>query len=307
MDPLAVKPAKAALLAALEDKRPNPFPIFFRSWTLTVLPWAGTIALLSRHKGSWGFWLLSALVAGFTQNALGVLQHEGSHFFFHRNRKANDIWCNLLVCLPIFNTVQGYRLPHAKHHRNSGEPDDPYFELYGRYPSHWHLIRGFLQDCAGLSAISRFFHRYKPTDEHSVKKEGWYVLPGFALVQAAIAGILFWATGKWFAYVLLWLAPLMCLAIAINRFRTIVEHYPGFLGIKANRTSLTGWLEYLCVAPYGYGNHLEHHLLPQIPYYQLDFAHRFLERHGVAFTENEVNTRGYLRTFARLVREMHAP
>ena len=61
--------------------------------------------------------------------------------------------------------------------------------------------------------------------------------------------------------------------------------------------------EYLCVAPYGYGYHLEHHLLPHVPYYDLAFTHRFLADR-VAYTDNEVCTYGYLHTFRRLLLEM---
>ncbi|MDI1315222.1 fatty acid desaturase [Prosthecobacter sp.] len=250
------------------------------------------------------FWLLAALVIGFTQNALGLLMHEGSHYFFHHNKKASDLWCDALVCLPIFNTVQGYRTPHFEHHRCSGETTDPYFELYGEYPTRQHLIRCFLIDCSGISAIQKFFKRQVCAGSGKLGMNNpTYALPFFLLVQFLLWLLLFGVTGKWYAWLLLWVAPLMTVAICLNRLRTIVEHYPGFQGIQVNRTSLTGWLEYLCIAPYGYGHHLEHHWLPQVPYYDLAFTHRFLaERFD--FASNDVNSHGYLHTFRRLVHEI---
>jgi len=303
MNQETLKQAKEDLVATLRLRERDPFPIFLRSWALTLLPLLLAFGLTASFPRWWA-WLATAIVAGLTQNALGILMHEGSHYFCHRGRKASDTWCNLLVCLPIFNTVQGYRTPHFEHHRSSGEPEDPYFELYADYPSRRHLLKGFLLDFTGISALRKFVVRYSRTEKPSPKPDVWYAVPGLFLIQVLIAGLCFVVTGKWYAYFFLWVFPLMTIPVSINRLRTVVEHYPGLLGIKVNRTSLTGLIEYACIAPYGYENHLEHHLLPQVPYYDLDYAHRFLESHDVAFTENEVNSRGYLQTFFRLAQEM---
>src|SRR5205085_10592961 len=136
-----------------------------------VLPLAAALILLASFPYHPAVWVLTALVSGFTQNALGVLMHEGSHFFFHRKKESSDLWCNLLVCLPILNTVQGYRMPHFEHHRCSGEPDDPYFELYNMYPTRWHLIKGFLFDLTGISAVSKFFGRYGSESARKTRRE----------------------------------------------------------------------------------------------------------------------------------------
>lgn len=300
----AFKSVRSKLMAALAERERDPFPVFLRAWALTVLPFVLMCLLLARWPHSIVLWVLTALVTGFVQNALGLLMHEGSHYFFHRSKKASDIWCDMLVCLPIFNTVQGYRTPHAEHHRSSGEDTDPYYLLYGSYTTFGHLLGQFLLDLAGFSAVERFFGRYGAEGGgKAAKSNPAYALPSFLLIQLGLWSLLFWITGQWYAWFVLWVAPLMTIAILVNRFRTIVEHYPGFLGIKVNRSSLTGWVEYLCVAPYGYGHHLEHHLMPQVPYYDLGFVHRFLAPH-VEYSENEVATQGYLSTFRRLMREM---
>ncbi len=290
-------------MAALAKRDRDPFPVFLRAWALTVLPFVLMCLLLARWPHSVALWVLTALVTGFVQNALGLLMHEGSHYFFHRSKKASDIWCDVLVCLPIFNTVQGYRTPHFEHHRSSGETADPYFDLYA-YPSVRHLIRQFMVDCAGISAIQRFFSRYGAGGAgKAAKGNPAYAGPVFLVIQLGLWFLLFKVTGQWYAWFLLWVAPLMTVTLVVNRFRTIVEHYPGFLGIKVNRSSITGWIEYLCVAPYGYGHHLEHHLMPQVPYYDLGFTHRFLASR-VDYSDNEVATYGYLSAFRRLVREI---
>jgi fatty acid desaturase len=301
---LLFKSVKEELMAVLAKRERNPFPIFLRAWLLTMLPFLSMCILLSFWPHLLVLWLMTALVAGFVQNGLGLLMHEGSHYFLHRSKKANDLWANILVCLPIFNTVQGYRIPHFEHHRSSGDDSDPYYFLYGSYPNLGHLLSRFLMDLLGVSALQRFFGRYFAEGIPAVNKRNpAYSLPVFLVIQLVIWLLLYCVTGRWYAWLLLWIVPLMTVTIFLNRFRTIVEHYPGFQGITISRTSLTGWLEYLCIAPYGYGHHLEHHLMPQIPYYHLGFVHKYLSAH-VNYTENELCSQGYLKTFIRLMREL---
>lgn len=299
----AFKSVREELMAALARRERDPFPMFLRTWALTVLPFVVMCILLARWPHSTLLWVLTALVTGFVQNALGLLMHEGSHYFFHRSKKASDVWCDILVCLPIFNTVRGYRTSHFEHHRSAGETADPYFDLYA-CPSVGHLVRKFLVDCVGIGAIRKFCSRYGAGGAGKVaERNPVYAGPVFLVIQFGLWFLLFKVTGQWYAWFLLWVAPLMTVAQAVNRFRTFVEHYPGFLGIKVSRSSITGWIEYLCVAPYGYGHHLEHHLLPHVPYYHLAFTHRFLAAR-VDYSDNEVATYGYLSAFRRLVGEM---
>lgn len=291
-------------MVALAKRECEPLPIFLRAWLLTISPFLVVCILLAFWPDSYIIWLLTAVVAGFVQNGLGLLMHEGSHYFLHRSKKANDLWANILVCLPIFNTVQGYRASHFEHHRSSGEDSDPYYSLYGSYSNLGHLLTQFLLDLVGASALQRFFCRYFVEDAPaSQKKIPAYTLPVFLFVQFVIWLLLYCVTGRWYAWFFLWILPLMTMTIFLNRFRTIVEHYPGFQGIAISRTSLTSWVEYLCIAPYGYGHHLEHHLMPQIPYYHLGFVHHFLAAR-VNYTKNEVCSHGYLKTFLRLMREL---
>ena len=285
-------------LAAADDR---PGLIFAERYAATLVP----IGLAAVLLGSWpgvATGLLFAIVAGFTQNALGVLMHEGSHFFFHRNRRVNDAMANVLVCLPVFNTVAGYRQEHLHHHRRSGEEDDPYHDLYGGYQRPQDMTRGLVRDLLGLSAVGAFLRRYTVPDATSTPQAG--MAAALAGVQGGIAAGLWALTGWPFAWIVLWVLPLMTIPVAINRVRTFVEHYPGFEALPANRSTLTGILEYLCVAPYGYSNHFEHHFAPNIPYYRLHWAHAFLEARGVQLRSHQYNSAGYFRTFRRMMREL---
>lgn len=247
---------------------------------------------------------LFAVVAGFTQNALGLLMHEGSHHFFHRNRGLNDLLANVLVCYPIFNTVQGYRREHFDHHRHSGEEIDPAYALYANYATQADVVKALAADLIGLTAIRSFLRRYGG----GVSRDSGESLRmvGATAQQVVVAGLLWWLFGSPLAYLWLWLLPLITIPIAINRMRTIVEHYPGFDPLPANRTTLVGMVEYFCIAPYGYSYHFEHHFAPNVPYYRLAWAHGYLKDRGIVLRSHEYAGDGYLRTFVRMMRDLGA-
>jgi fatty acid desaturase len=279
-----------------------PLGTFARHWVLTVAPVAATLALAAAWPGA-ATWTLAALTAGFAQNGLGLLMHEGSHWFFHPDRRVNDLVADALVCLPIFNTVEGYRVPHLEHHRHAGTPRDPYVALYAGYGSPRRVLLSLVADLFAASAILKFGDRYVASAGPRARL-GPRTAAALALAQGGLF-VGYWAlTGVWWAYLVLWLAPLLVVPQVVNRIRTIAEHAPEAEGDGgANRSTVTGWCEYLLVAPYGYSYHFEHHLAPTVPYYQLADAHRLLRARGWTYTRRDV-TDGYLRTFWRLTRAM---
>jgi fatty acid desaturase len=288
--------ARRLLVRAFSDERGPALRIFLACYGLTLAPVALSVALCAAHPAVWTF-LLGALVIGVAQNGLGLLMHEGSHGFFHADRKINDLLCNALVCLPIFNTVAGYRGEHFDHHRYSGTPRDPYRPLYGEYRSRGHLALCLLGDLALVSAVAKFAGRYGGRNGAQAGAAGPAWVAALVATQASLFVILGAATGWWGAYFALWLLPAMTVAQVINRVRTIAEH-AGRPGVETNRGTAPGWIEYLLIAPYGYSFHFEHHLAPSIPYYRLGGAHRLLRESGFAFSDRE-ETGGYLRCFLR--------
>jgi fatty acid desaturase len=284
----------------------EPSSLFIRLYVPTVAPVVATVALVAVVPAVWS-WLLLVAVAGLTQNALGILTHEASHFFLHRNRRVNDIVADWLVCLPIFNTVAGYRRDHFEHHRGCCGPRDPYYGLYGPYERRSQVIRGFVQDVLGLTAVRSFLARYLDRSAGSKRDTGAagriaVVQIGVQIitVQGIIAAALTLATGQWWAYPVAWVAPLLTVPFAVNRVRTFVEHHAGPQEPEASRTTIPSLFEWIAIAPYGYAHHFEHHLMPDVPYYHLGWAHAQLGRLGFLFGGEHLSSGGYLRTFSRL-------
>lgn len=280
----------------------SPLFAFATAYAATMIPFVVSMMALG-VTAHWAAWLAAGLVAGFTQNALVLLMHEGSHGFFHTRRTTNDTLANWLVCAPIFNSVDDYRRTHIVHHRDCCDHKDPYFGLYGPYGTKRSVVLGFVQDISGVTAVRTFLRRYEATDRPPASAAG-VAVGRILVVQTALAGI-FWAvTGAWWAYGLLWALPLLTVPTTINRMRTFVEHHAAAGDVEANRSTLPTWWEYFLIAPYGYAFHFEHHLMPEIPYHQLKWAHAELAEAGVDFRDEHLARRGYLRAFARLFRAL---
>ncbi|MGE3274338.1 MAG: fatty acid desaturase [Vicinamibacterales bacterium] len=277
----------------------DPTRRFALAYGLTVAPLLLAAVVAVTLDPLWGLIALG-LVAGFVQNGLGILTHEASHYFMHRDRIWNDRLANALVCLPVLNTVEGYRREHLMHHRDCCGPTDPYYDLYGPYDRRRQLVAGFIRDLTGVTALTAFLRRYGQPRAGA----GPGRLAAFAVVQLLIAAGAYAVTGYWWAYGVVWLAPLATVPFAVNRIRTFVEHHATRGGAEAMRTTRPTWFEYLTIAPYGYAHHFEHHVMPDVPYYQLAWAHDELGRRGFAFGPEQQAPAGYLRTFARQFAEL---
>ena len=294
--------ARKLLLESFRGEPRVSVRMFMLHYGVTIAPLVFSVLLCAAYPRVWTY-ILAAIVAGSVANGLGLLMHEGSHYFFHPDKKTNDLLANVLVCLPIFNTVAGYRGPHLDHHRHSGTPLDPYERLYRGYRGGLDVAIRLLGDLMLVSSIERFAGRYLGQTDKTVAPLTVTTLGALVLVQGSLFGLYAVVTGWYWSYVVLWLLPLMTVPQVVNRIRTIAEHGPGPAQASANRGTDPTWVEYLLVAPYGYAFHFEHHLVPSIPYYCLESAHRLLRQQGFTFGTNEL-TGGYWRAFIRVVRLM---
>ena len=89
------------------------------------------------------------------------------------------------------------------------------------------------------------------------------------------------AAGIWWAYPLLWLAPLLTWMMVITRIRNIAEHAvvpDSDDPLRNTRTTKASLVERALIAPYFVNYHLEHHLLFYVPCYNLPKLHAILMR-----------------------------
>lgn len=274
---------KARSLSAVDDKRFVWAVI--RQWG--VIAGAAILAVLSGH---WSMYLAMMFVIATRQHALGILMHDATHFRCLRNKTANDVFSDLFCALPIGMLTSRYRYEHQRHHRFLNTDRDPYWKEF-MAESDWHWPKRpmkaasvLVRDLLGLNApkIFRTVFRWSPWINHFSRKDGPSVpkpierltIYGFhAVVATAVA-----VSGRWLDLLVLWLVPMATIATVLIRVRTIAEHLglPNETELDASRHTEGTWLERLTLCPFNINYHIDHHLFPQVPWYNLPALHEQL-------------------------------
>ena len=232
---------------------------------------------------------LAVMLIGNRQLGLFILMHDAAHGALHANRRVNDFvgkwFCG--------TDLHAYRAYHLQHHRFVQQTDDPDLILSAPFPiSRDSLKRKMVRDLTGqtffkqrLGALTAALKARKPGE--SVLAIGATELrrqPHFYF-QNAVGLVLFSAVGFWWAWVLMWLLPMMTWLPLITRLRNISEHALVAKNepdpLRHARTTDANLLERVLIAPYWVNYHCEHHMFTQIACWKLSRAHSILKRNNI--------------------------
>jgi fatty acid desaturase len=207
---------------------------------------------------------LVVMVVGNRQLGLNILMHDAAHALLHENRKINDFVAYWFCAPELFI----YRPYHLQHHRYVQQSEDPDLVLSKPFPIiRDSLKRKIIRDLTGQT----FFKQYNKT-------RMFYICNGLGLLAFSLAGL-------WWAWLLMWLLPMMTWLPLVSRLRNIAEHAliveNGTDPLRHARTTYANWLERAFVAPYWVNYHCEHHMFTQIPCWNLPKAHKLLVQKGV--------------------------
>ena len=192
----------------------------------------------------WTPWVIvpAILLIASRQQACFVLAHDAAHYRLFKGRGLND-FAGRLLATPAIND-------ETDKARGTNRP-----------------------------AKDAILHDTTLALRLAVRRDRWLVV-GFHLGAPMIA----FATGHLWAYLILWILPLCTVLQAVLRFRAICEH--GAVSdqhspLLAAQTNLgpAGIRWYLF--PYQVNYHIEHHLYPAIPHYNLPACHEELRRRGM--------------------------
>lgn len=247
-------------------------------------------------------YILAVLIIGARMHALAILMHDASHFRFMKNRKWNDTLTNFTIMYPIFSSVAKYRLNHLRHHRHLNTEHDPdWVAKLGRreftFPksrqefilsllSYFFLYQG-IRD--GLWLIGRINKTISDTGKKVENKTPYFI---FLIVLFTILTL----TGGWTYYLLFWIVPFLSTFFMFQYIRSVAEHF-GELAyendLNSTRTVKTNLFEQFFIAPHNVGFHLEHHLYPGVPFYNLPKLHKALMQNE-AYKKEAHLTQGYM-------------
>jgi fatty acid desaturase len=209
-----------------------------------------------------------------------ILMHEAAHKLLFTGKKVNDWVGTWVIAYPALVPIQLYRRGHFSHHRQEFGPEEPDMAFYGGYRCDRRtLARRLVRDAVGISGWKNLSPLLKSVKVRAYRPVS---LPIIA-VQFGLWAVAWAATGRWWIYPLLWLAPWMTQWKVINRLRAIAEHG----GMEASddrrvtthdvRQSLSArfW-----IVPYNTGWHLAHHVDMGIPFRNLPRFHAELVEAG---------------------------
>jgi fatty acid desaturase len=261
-------------------------------------------------------YLATVAVIASRQHALMVLTHEGIHKRLSHTFWVNDWLARLTMAFPVFISLAKWRFIHLYHHQYTHTADDPDRAIYARYPlESKKFLRLLIRDLCGLNVIStlkyfidipfvtasfnrRFLGEIREKQYCQVTD-----MQAFALFWCVVLGIglYFGGSKAGLVFVLYWLVPYCTLTQVFFRIRGAIEH--GNVPDPDNpyrqtRTYFVFPILGFFFSPKKVNYHLEHHLYPSVPFYNLPRLHELL-RETVYPQEH-----GYCETFPESLRQL---
>ena len=260
------------------------------------------LALVSAVIVCWHLWhplviALSVVFIGSRQHAMFVLIHEAAHFRLFTSRTINDFFGTMLG-VTIGISMHQYRVLHRLHHNHLYQQQDPDIPLHSGYPrGFFYLVKKLSRDLAGLTAYKTCAYFWGLSSAAYFKQgisAGSIHLTNTVttgckwdrrltvLFHVGVLSVMM-TSGGGFVYLVCWLLPLLTIVPALLRLRAICEHgavrdYSSPL--TSARTNLgPKWLIWF-LFPHNVNYHLEHHIYPSIPNYNLPACHSEMLKKG---------------------------
>lgn len=237
----------------------------------------------SEYFNSWIAYCTAIAIISGRMHALGALMHDFAHVRFSRNPKLNDWVGDLTTAWPLFTMVHGYRRNHYKHHQSPNTENDPdYLAKYGRarftFPQKHlreigtHLL-GYVLAINSLRDI-RLANARLNQDMRVAKLYKALRISFYVCLLALLAW--FQVIDKFFMY---WVIPFFSLFMALVYVRSVAEHFAIDNidnKLEGTRTVIPALWEKLFFGPHNVSYHLEHHIFPYVPFYNLPKLHAVL-------------------------------
>jgi fatty acid desaturase len=258
-----------AEIAALRRLRPGrrTTEIFFFGalWTSSIV-----LGMWAMESDTWAAGTIRVLAIGASALALDaffLLSHEGHHHLLFRTRAINH-GTNILLCLPLLHSPTAYRVLHELHHRFLGGPGDPE-DNYSRNPRRWALqwVRLTIGPLVYVLLIPVLAWRRAGASDRSRMAVEYGVM--------GIAWALAFAVVPIRVLLQVWLLPAVLLgyltAVRFLAQHSLTDPHDPLLASRSVRSNPVVTF-FLLNENY----HLEHHLFPGIPSYNLPRLHALL-------------------------------
>jgi fatty acid desaturase len=238
--------------------------------------WAfgGWLVMTGLHSSAgaihWSLRVAGTLVVALALHMIALLLHDGVHHTLFRNRRANRV-VSVLLGGCVFMSASAYQAMHERHHIFLGDPRDPddYRFYTGDRRVIWamHYMRLVFGTFIYLLVIPLMVMRRATVPEQR------RMLVEYALLAAAYATLFSLAPPDVLLHA--WLIPILPAGIMFN-IRSLAAHA---LTDPSDPLLASRSIDAHPIVAFLFRNenfHLEHHIFPEIPSYNLKTVHRLV-------------------------------
>jgi fatty acid desaturase len=287
-----------AELLSLQQQRPRrriAELLFFSALWATGIA-LGVLGLDAGGPLSWPLKLAGIAAAAAALNAFFLLSHEGHHRLLFRNPVTNHA-VNIALCIPLLHSPTAYRVLHELHHRYLGGPGDP--DEYRNYTSNPRLV--WMLQWVRLTLGTLVYMPLIPVVAWRRAERG--DRRRIATEYAAMAAVWLPVFAAFPLRVLLqiWLIPGIFVGY-ISAVRALAQHALTARDdpLLASRSVRSDAIVSFLLLNENY--HLEHHLFPEVPSYNLPCLRALLRSRLPHTVEADSYTRflaGFVGRFLR--------
>jgi fatty acid desaturase len=237
-------------------------PFFFALWVVSALLFFRTDSLLIHLPL---YFLMTCSMVG-----LSILMHESNHNLLFKNRQLNR-WAGFICGLPSLVSVSAYRTLHLAHHAHTGTHKDP-DSMQNSVPKKIPMVIFFYLFLI-LGAYLYLIHLVLTSLKLADPAMRRNILIEYSLILAVF--VLLFAYLPIHVMLHVWIIPLL-IAAQLTNVRGLAEHglttsdnvFTETRTVKSNRfvSFMMNNLNY----------HLDHHLFPGVPWYNLPRLHSIL-------------------------------
>jgi len=211
------------------------------------------------------------LIGGLSLSTLSVLSHESSHNLFTRNHKV-DRWIGFVCGIPILFSAMGYRIMHPIHHKRLRSEEDP--DDIENVSKDSRMLRWVYMFVFFFSVYLYLVMVPANATRNGSGKERVSVILEFMVMAGIVALGWILLPAAWMIEG--WLLPLL-VAGQIANVRGIAEHGMTTGGNEMTDTRTVATSPVLSFMMCNINYHIEHHLYPGVPWYNLPKVHRILQ------------------------------
>lgn len=271
-----------------------------------ALDWAVIVAVIAFSEWMGTLWalILAWVVIGGRQHALGVLIHDFAHYRFISNKNLSEWVGDALLAWPLLTFVDGYRRNHLAHHRYMNTEKDPDWRIklgtrHFTFPQTWqYAIMNLLGYLVGISSYRDMKSLIARLSDDEGRPKN-YQLKRFAFYFAV--AVVLTLTDAWYGFALYWMVPFFTFFLMFLYIRSVAEHFGSMdyaTELGSARTVYPYLWERAFFAPHNVNYHLDHHLYPSVPFYNLPKLHAALMA-DPEFAAGAHITRGYTTGLVR--------